>query len=286
MIDEVVPGAREIRSVLHPTDLTAASELAFAHALRMALSGRTKLYLLHADASDAGESDWSEFPPVRQTLVAWGMLKEGSSPRAVFDELGVKAAKIRIPDRDAIRAILRFLDDHPSEVIVLATHGRDGLPRWLRGSVAEPLARAAYTNTLFIPQGARGFVAPESGAVSLRRILIPIERQPRPSAAVQAAWQLSRLFGAPQVALHLVHVGEEAEMPALEVEPGQWARVERSVLKGDVVEQILAVATAGEADLIAMATAGHQGVLDALRGSTTERVLRHAPCPVLAVPAA
>ena len=39
------------------------------------------------------------------------------------------------------------------------------------------------------------------------------------------------------------------------------------------------------ANLIMMATAGHQGFLDALRGSTTERVLRHAPCPVLAVPA-
>jgi nucleotide-binding universal stress UspA family protein len=33
-----------------------------------------------------------------------------------------------------------------------------------------------------------------------------------------------------------------------------------------------------------MPTAGHHGVLDALRGSTTERVIRHAPCPVLALP--
>jgi nucleotide-binding universal stress UspA family protein len=34
-----------------------------------------------------------------------------------------------------------------------------------------------------------------------------------------------------------------------------------------------------------MPTAGRQGVVDALRGSTTERVIRQAPCPVLAVPA-
>jgi nucleotide-binding universal stress UspA family protein len=40
-----------------------------------------------------------------------------------------------------------------------------------------------------------------------------------------------------------------------------------------------------QANLIAMPTAGHHGFLDAVRGSTTERVLRHAPCPVLAVPA-
>jgi nucleotide-binding universal stress UspA family protein len=39
-----------------------------------------------------------------------------------------------------------------------------------------------------------------------------------------------------------------------------------------------------DADVVAMPTAGHHGILDALRGSTTERVLRHAGCPVLAMP--
>jgi len=34
-----------------------------------------------------------------------------------------------------------------------------------------------------------------------------------------------------------------------------------------------------------MPTAGRYGFPDAVRGSTTERVLRHAPCPVLSVPA-
>jgi nucleotide-binding universal stress UspA family protein len=34
-----------------------------------------------------------------------------------------------------------------------------------------------------------------------------------------------------------------------------------------------------------MATEGRHGFLDAVRGSTTERVLREAGCPVLAVPA-
>ena len=54
---------------------------------------------------------------------------------------------------------------------------------------------------------------------------------------------------------------------------------------GDPVEQILAAADEVEADLIVMPTAGHRGVFDALRGSTTERVLRRARCPLLAVPA-
>jgi Universal stress protein family len=67
-------------------------------------------------------------------------------------------------------------------VIVLATHGREGLPRRLHGSVAEPIARAAETTTLFIRQGARGFVTPD-----LRRVLIPVDRQPRPTYVLRAA---------------------------------------------------------------------------------------------------
>ena len=84
----------------------------------------------------------ASFLRVRRTLADWGLLEQGSAPRAVFERLGVRLAKIRVHDRDAVRAILRFLAEHPSDIIVLATQGRDGLPRWLHGSVAEPVARA------------------------------------------------------------------------------------------------------------------------------------------------
>jgi nucleotide-binding universal stress UspA family protein len=285
MSEVAVVGQTDIRSVLHPTDFTESSRLAFAHALRMALSGRTKMYVVHADAKAADEPDWSMFPAVRQTLAQWGLLAEGSSPRAVFDNLGVRLAKFRVQDRDVVPAILRFLDEHPSDVIVLATHGREGLPRWLHGSVAEPVARAAHTSTLFIPDGARGFVAPDSGAVTLRRILVPVDGRPEPGHAAAAAAQIARLLADGPVALELLYVGEAADMPSPPLDQTAWSTVERTVRAGDVVAEILAVAEQGPADLIVMATEGHQGFLDALRGSTTERVLRQAPCPLLAVPA-
>lgn len=50
-----------------------------------------------------------------------------------------------------------------------------------------------------------------------------------------------------------------------------------------MIETILA--EAAPCGLVAMPTAGRQGILDAIRGSTTERVVREAPCPVLALPA-
>ncbi len=116
-------------------------------------------------------------------------------------------------------------------------------------------------------------------------MLIPVDRQPRAVDALGAAWEITRLLGAEGAVLQLLHVGSALDPATIEVAPDTWPTVEHAVRSGDVVEQILAVANEGSADLIAMATEGRQGFLDALRGSTTERVLRHAPCPVLAVPA-
>lgn len=67
-----------------------------------------------------------------------------------------------------------------------------------------------------------------------------------------------------------------------EREMWRWSKIYK---QGDVERQILHAADECRADLIVMATQGHQGFLDALRGSTTERIVRNAKCPVLAVPA-
>src|SRR6187402_2207906 len=76
-----------IETVVHPTDLSPASERAFAHALAVALVRRARLTILHVAPDD--RPDWDEFPAVRATLERWGLLEPGSSRGAVFDRLGV-----------------------------------------------------------------------------------------------------------------------------------------------------------------------------------------------------
>ena len=66
-----------IAEVVHPTDLSPASERAFAHALAIALVRRARLIILHVAADD--RPDWGEFPAVRGTLERWGLLERGSS---------------------------------------------------------------------------------------------------------------------------------------------------------------------------------------------------------------
>lgn len=59
--------------------------------------------------------------------------------------------------------------------------------------------------------------------------------------------------------------------------------VERVVLLGVPHIEIVRSATEQKADLIVIATHGHGFISHALLGSTTERILRRSPCPVLVV---
>lgn len=275
-----------VESVLHPTDFSAASERAFAHALAISLLRGTRFTILHVGRGKAGKGDWTGFPAVRKTLERWGLLKPGSSQDAVFDELNVRVEKVLIESRFPTLTLVEHLDRDPHDLLVLATEGKEGVARWLRGSVAETVARSSRTMTLFVPAAAeRGLVALADGKLTVANVLVPIDRDPDPSAAIELARRVAEVGGDGGVAITLLHVGDGGAGPAPDVRDGPGWTFKRVQRTGEPVAQIVAVAAEVKADLIVMATAGHHGVLDALRGSTTERVLRRAPCPLLAVPA-
>jgi universal stress protein A len=67
------------------------------------------------------------------------------------------------------------------------------------------------------------------------------------------------------------------------LQPPAGVAVERRMVLGDPGEEILKIANELKADLIVMGTHGRTGLRRMVTGSVAERVLRHAPCPVLAV---
>jgi nucleotide-binding universal stress UspA family protein len=207
------------------------------------------------------------------------------SPKEAIFSIGLDVQKIATPRHDPTRAVLHYLRKHPHDLIVLATHQRDGFDRWTHKQVAEPIARRSGEMTLFIPHGSEGFISLESGAASLRNILIPVDHSPDPQIAVDSAVSLARTLECHGMSFTLIHVGEEGRFPEIitpQREMWQW----RKLYKQENVErQILQAAHDCRADLIVMTTQGHHGFLDALRGSTTEQIVRNSKCPVLAVPA-
>ena len=181
-------------------------------------------------------------------------------------------------------AMLEYFEREECDLIVLSTEGRSGLPRWLNPSISESLARSAGVPTLFVPENARGFVLRETGDVDLERVLIPVDHKANPQGAIESAGGCLRSLGVKVPRLDVFHVGDTSTMPEVEPPSDVETTFERIARRGNPVDEIVKMAKEQSADLIVMATEGHNGFLDALRGSTTEQVLRQAPCPVLAVP--
>ncbi|MBL8753249.1 MAG: universal stress protein [Planctomycetes bacterium] len=142
--------------------------------------------------------------------------------------------------------------------------------------------------------------------MSFQRILCPTDFSPVAAAALERATMLARTFGAELILVHVVQtfaypvfdLGLVGVMPQLQEEQVQRARerleqtkaglgsglvVRTDLRTGDAREQVLAAARDAKADLIVMGTHGHTGLAHVLLGSTTERVVRLAECPVLTV---
>ncbi len=270
--------------ILHPTDFSATSQLAFAHALRMASHNKAFLSLLHVCRDDTQRIPWQEYPSVRETLQNWGFLEPGARRPDVQKKTGIRVEKVVGHDKDVVSSIVGFMRERPIDMIVLATEGRNGVLRWIKPSIAEPVAKRANVPTLFVPHGTRGCVSLGDGHVTLDSVLIPVDREPRPDLAIGRGVRALEAFGSESSTLTLLHVGEERDSPQLRLPTERRWRCSRVTRGGRPVEEILRTADELTADLIIMVTEGSQGFLDALRGSTTQQIVRRAPCPVLAIP--
>src|SRR5829696_9835274 len=101
-----------IENILHPTDFSEGSMIAFNHALKLALLARAGMTLLHVSPA-ADSSSWSDFPGVRETLERWQLLPAGS-PKSAVAELGIDVRKMVTPKADPVEAVVAYLNQHPS----------------------------------------------------------------------------------------------------------------------------------------------------------------------------
>lgn len=274
-------GERRVDFVLHPTDLSQASERAFHHALAIAIRSGSQFTLLHAVGRRATDN-WVDFPSVRSKLSQWRAagtiagLEEGTRRASV--------SKIEVDIRDPVAASMQYIDRHSVDMIVMATTGRRGLARLVRAPHAERLARESKIMTLFIPEGGRSFVAADTGEVTLGRILVPVDPATDPRPAMVRAVDSATLLDDPSLEITLLHVGEGQEMSVTDVPDLPFCRWNALQRSGDVVEQILGVAGEIEADAIFMTTTWGKAGFGKVTGAVTEGVLAGAPCPVATVP--
>ena len=148
-------------------------------------------------------------------------------------------------------------------------------------------------------------VEPTPVALTLRSILVPVDFSAESKKALRYAISLARQYGAK---ITLINVVEPAGFPDFASNPlamendkvmksaraqlellSKREGVELKLLEKTLVRQgvpfheITEAARSLKIDLIVITTHGYTGWKHALIGSTAERVVRHAPCPVLSV---
>ena len=136
-------------------------------------------------------------------------------------------------------------------------------------------------------------------AFQLKKILVPLDFSDCSKKALEYAVAFAQQFGAELILLHVVEPYPAVpEMAPYDVEDIQDGRRELEALrkqipgtltssvalrKGTPLVEIAAAAEDFGSDLIIISTHGHKGLARMFLGSTTEKIVRHAPCPVLIV---
>jgi nucleotide-binding universal stress UspA family protein len=258
------------------TDFSPEGAQAFRAALALAVAFRSHIDILHVTGRHDG-AEWENFPRVRETLEAWGLLPAGSRQEDVLPLLGVAVSKVEIHGRDPASGIADFVHKHAPDLLVAASHGREQNSWWHEGSVAMEAMRLASLPALLFGPMARDMADPRTGALSLVTVLMPVAETPAPRPALG---RLHALLDPLQFDLRAIHVaGSAGSTAAVQAQFPEAVEVE-----GETVHAIVDAARRIRADVILMPTARHKGLLGALRGSTTEKVLRAAPCAILAIP--
>jgi nucleotide-binding universal stress UspA family protein len=191
--------------------------------------------------------------------------------------------------------------------VISATRGRSGLKRLILGSVTERLMLTLPCPLLVLRSPEHDFVKTPDQVIRLKKILVGCDFSPDSVQAFNHALSLAQEF---QAELHLANVIEPPAQPNLmkdhtsaidkiqgdyrnlitqklkEMVPEEarnWCTPQTSILEGQPDEALAKYAESNDVDMIVMGIRGHGLVKTLFLGSTTDRVVRRAPCPVLSV---
>jgi nucleotide-binding universal stress UspA family protein len=142
-----------VRRILVPVDFSEFSPLAVTYTKELALAYGACLNVLHVLDETTGTLTF--VPEAKSGFVTASDELARRAQHALSDlidqtrEAGIKAETFLIPGF-AASEIVRFAAAHNADLIVIASHGRTGLSRWLLGSVAEKVVRTAPCPTFTI----------------------------------------------------------------------------------------------------------------------------------------
>jgi nucleotide-binding universal stress UspA family protein len=296
----------EIKRILCPVDFSDFSQRAVDHAIAIARWYESTVTLLHVRplvpiAPAAPEM----LPPMALTAEERDDLVR-SLARYLPASPGIPIERDVVEGNAAIE-ILEQARNLPSDLIILGTHGRTGFERLLLGSVTERVLRKAPCPVLSVPR------QPETAAPAaplFKRILCAVDFSDCSMRALDYAISMAQEADACLTVLHVFdlegamseHWRERLTPPSLRKElealenerrdrlaqvipanVSSYCDVETVMAGGTPYREILRVAGEKSSELIVMGVHGRNAADLLFFGSTTNHVVRQAPCPVLTI---
>jgi nucleotide-binding universal stress UspA family protein len=291
-----------VQKVLFPTDFSRSSNQALFHALFMTKHYHAQLHILHVavppgyspEAASVSQSVRSPEDQVQSTVAAVrSQLQTGQDQCFIT---GAVSFGTNVP-----QVILEYASDHDVDLIVMGTHGRQGVEHLLLGSVAETVVRHALCPVVTVR------ATQPTVAIPPQRILVPIDLSDHSVLALSYGRWLAADFNAQLQVLHVVEndihpsfytMGQppitlmmadillraRAQTEQLLAQtPGPKVPAETLVVRGYPPAMIIQTAQKLGSDLIVIATHGLTGIEHFLLGSVTEKVVRTAVQPVFTV---
>lgn len=292
----------QVKRILAPTDFSQPSQCALGHAVQLAKRFDSELVLTHIRtpyADDPNRAEYHFFDEGRYSAFVTEELARAS--QGISPEQVVRTVVGR--DVSPANGILRVADEERADLVVMGTHGRSGLGHFFLGSVAERVVRHANVPVLTVASKRDKY----RDHPKYERILASYDFSAHSKEAACRARDLAALYGARLAILYVIEqeihpgyydvwkVSVKSEMPEIAQEArksllavlgehgldGVDVFVEVGRGDGRVHRDITRFASQHDIDLIVMGTYGLSGIEHMLLGSTTERVIRIAPCPVL-----
>jgi nucleotide-binding universal stress UspA family protein len=188
-------------------------------------------------------------------------------------------------------------------LIVMSTHGRSGVKRWLLGSIAEKVLRGASNPILLVRATEK---AKTEGDVALSRVIVPLDGSERAEAVLPIVVELAKAINLKVILLrsyslkqliynygvpNLDELEGESKTQAISYLDSKVRQLKSEGLvdvsplasEGEAAETIIELASGAPNSLIAMCSHGRSGVRRWVLGSVTEKVVRHSDDPVLVI---
>lgn len=289
-----------LRRIIVPLDGSAFAETAIPAAAGLArgLRGQLELVMVHSPAlsGPSPTAALAQDARIRAYEEAYVIQKARSSAEAAD---GPVASSVL--DGPVAATLIDHVRARKADLVVMTTHGRNGLSRFFLGSVADRLVRELHCPILLLPPESPQ--VPEPGAAA--RILIPLDG----SALAASILGRAAALLSPAAALELVRV---VVLPATPLPPDAAWGVPSEILdeelstathyledvaatlraRGQLVHTrvlshwspaaaIVDYAEERHCDLIALSTRGESGLQRALLGSVADKIIRSARLPVL-----